>query len=183
VLVLEFNKTALMHASIFDEKEIGNSLRKVSVETVKTETQDIISHWYHSDQEADLYFWVDENSNIIRQQLSFFGQVVEWNLVEGVKTGITEVDENKKIGLMNKEKIVFDMSPQAASVGQAISLMENLVFIDKCSQDSLVFNFKTNPQISEMNPKEVMAKYGAFQGEPSSQITQFFSKIMTWLCQ
>ena len=47
--------------------------------------QNVGSHWYHSDQDADIYIWLDEVGNVIKQQVNFVGQVVEWNIVEVLK--------------------------------------------------------------------------------------------------
>ena len=83
--------------SYFNAKEIAHSFKKMTVDIIKTTNQEVTSIWFHSECDAELYMFKDKNSNIIKQQLIFCGQIVEWNIVEGVKTGAL-------LGFMIKKK-------------------------------------------------------------------------------
>ena len=61
----------------FSGKTIGKSLKEVAVDFIETDSQNVVSRWYHGTQSTDLFTWVDREHNIIKQQLSFNGQIVE----------------------------------------------------------------------------------------------------------
>ncbi len=78
-------------------KEIARNLREVAVDVIETEGTSIVSRWFHAADDVDLLIWTDDEKTIIKYQVSLFGQVVEWNMFDGVKTGvIIEIEEKRK---------------------------------------------------------------------------------------
>jgi hypothetical protein len=94
----------------FNAEEIGHSLKEVSPLLLKTTHPEITSRWFHSSQDADLFIWFDRNQGVIKQQISFFGQVVEWNIVEGLKTGLV-IEEEIRGHARASEMVCFDARP------------------------------------------------------------------------
>ena len=169
----------------FDPQEIGRSLQEVSVEVVQTESQNVLSRWFHSTKDVDLYIWTDERNNIIKQQLSFLGQVVEWNILEGVKTGVVceEEGELEGSGVKGSELIRFDETPQPTSIKMAEDLIRYVENLNEQDRSSILKNFSESPRMDKIDPEEFVRKYGRIQSglrKPSlwaklvRQIKEFF---------
>lgn len=150
---------------MFDPESIGSSLKEVSNELIETQMQDVVNKWYHSPQDTDLLLWYDEKANVIKQQLSFFGQVVEWNVVDGVRTGYVVDGEDKKIN--------YDDELQGPSIYKALLVIENTGDISEEERLALIYNFKNSPQISKMDPEFLLKTFGLRSNKAS-----FFQKII-----
>lgn len=155
-------------------KDIGGSIKEMGSDMVKTTHQNVVSHWYHSDMDADLIIWKDEKQNIIKQQVNLLGQVIEWNIVDGLRTGFVVETEAKEEaegknprpkkeqgpGLSGPNEIKFDRLPAAQSVTQAIELIHFLKCVSEQDKEALAYNLKNAPKISSMEPKEFLRKFG-----------------------
>ncbi len=113
----------------FDARTLGESLKEVAIDYIETEDSNLQSRWFQSDSDADLFIWTDVNrkkltpsQEIIKYQLSFFGQVVEWSIFDGVRTGV--IIENEIQGENPSEVIEFDQIPQVGSLEQATHLLK-----------------------------------------------------------
>ncbi|MCM2281390.1 MAG: hypothetical protein NDI61_06030 [Bdellovibrionaceae bacterium] len=114
---------------LFDAESLGRSLREVAVDVNESEGNTTLSRWFHSTKDVDLLIWSDEDSNVIKHQVNFFGQVVEWNIFDGVKTGFileedVECDEASESEV--SETIQFDVQPDAIAVRQALLLLAHV---------------------------------------------------------
>jgi hypothetical protein len=149
----------------FSGKSIGKSLKEVAVDMIKTESDNLISRWFHSDMDTDLFTWVDQGQNIIKQQISFNGQVVEWNCLEGIKTGVVvesdmnPVPQDEAQPKHNSETIMFDANPQPKSVGLALEILQYME-VDAGFHQQLVGNFKDPQNIQTMSPKLFVERFG-----------------------
>ncbi|MGZ3722240.1 MAG: hypothetical protein ACXVA9_04875 [Bdellovibrionales bacterium] len=150
----------------FNPEELGKSLREVSTDVVKTSRRDVISRWFHSAKDADLFIWMDLKRNIIKQQLSFYGQVVEWNVIEGVKTGHVVVEENQGRE-QGSEFLNFDNVPQMTAIDQAISLLNHVPALQDVERKALAENFRRIGASQNMPAEELIARFGEFLGRPS----------------
>ncbi len=129
-------------AFLFNPADIAKGLKEVAVDIIQTEHQEVVSRWFHSNRDADLFIWLDESGRIIKQQFSFNGQVVEWNVVEGVRTGYVYEDERgKKPGDMSSEIIRFDSAPQKASIAQAIDILNEMKQLPLNERQTLIAHF------------------------------------------
>jgi hypothetical protein len=156
-----------IYPKYFNAEVLGQSLKEVAVEVIRTSRQDVISRWFHSSKDADLFIWLDGNKNIIKQQLSYYGQVVEWNVVEGVKTGHIVVDDahNHTNG---SEILRFDQSPQAATLEQALALLANITALNDIERQALIGNFRRAGSSVTLSPEEFVARFGAFLQRPKT---------------
>lgn len=149
-------------ASFFFGRAIGESLREVSVDLVSTESTEVVSRWFHSEEGTDLYTWIDNQKNIIKQQLNFYGNVVEWNCLEGLKTGvIVETDsglDKEKPVLM--ESIKFDSRPMTPAITQAVEILSHLDETE-IFKSQLIGNFKDPQSINTLSPNDFLKRFGS----------------------
>lgn len=146
--------------AVFDANLLGRSLKQMSTKTVNTGAQDVTSSWYHSERDADLYIWKDERSNIIKQQFLFLGQVVEWNIIEGTRTGLM-VDEGEADGSGTvKPTVLFDQVRQPYTVEQVVGILKAVQDLSDSERRQLIKNFAESPNFADLRPEEVLALYG-----------------------
>ncbi len=121
---------------MFNAESMGQSLREVAVDVVPVENIHYLSRWFHSPNDIDLFIWTDEKRSIIRHQVSFYGQVVEWNVLDGVKTGF--IIEQEVPDSESSETIQFDVHPQSSAVNQAMQLLENVTELAGLERNQLI---------------------------------------------
>jgi hypothetical protein len=172
------------HPLFFNPKEIGRSLKEVATDIVKTESQDIVSRWFHSHQDVDLFIWMDDHKNIIKQQLSFHGQVVEWNLIEGVKTGFIFEDETQKRGPHPESELVkYDEALQRQTLEQAMAVVSCIDALKAEEKSALLENFLKDPSLGNLSPEVFLKKYRRVEVKPAAEpgfFKRFLSKIGRW---
>jgi hypothetical protein len=138
----------------FEAAQAGKSLKEVGVDYIQVESQNITSRWFHSAHDVDLFIWLDEKKNVIKQQISFCGQIVEWNILDGLKTGVVveeevEFDSDK---VDSSEIIRFDLSPQRESIRLAIEVINHIESLEDIFRKDLLSNFN-NRTVLKMNPR------------------------------
>lgn len=154
----------LSFRSLFDPQKLGASLKEVASEVIQTESQDVTSRWFHSDWGCDLFLWFDERRNIIKQQVSFCGQIVEWNVVEGVKTGYILENEDALDPNKNASQVIrFDETPVKTSISQALDLIGYSYALNEIERQIVKKNFVESPRISTMLPQDFIDFYGPHQ--------------------
>ena len=147
----------------FSAEDLGQSLREVASEMIKTSRRDVLSRWFHSAKDADLFIWSDLKHNIIKQQLSFYGQVVEWNVIEGVKTGHVVVEEGRGL-TRGSEFLNFDQSPQIQAIEQAVLLLRHVPELKNSERDQLAANFRCLKASQNMPAEELVQRFGPWIG-------------------
>lgn len=169
----------------FSAADLGKSFREVSVDVIRTEHQDIVNRWYHSSKDADLFVWLDSDKNIIKQQLTFFGQVIEWNVIEGVRTGCLVEQEDPVLTDKRRatDVIKFDQKPQGSSLSQALDLLKNITVLKDDERQSLMDNFSTKNQTAHtMDPEEFVRKFGsALSRRPGQRQKTLWQRFVNWL--
>lgn len=167
---------------VINLEALGASLREVSNEIMQTEGQEVKSLWFHSELGADLYVWGDVNGNIIKQQLSFLGQVVEWNIVEGLRTGISVEDDQKPPVKNNSPMVFFDDELQKGAVHQAIEVIRCLQVIDEDEKKRLITNFQNPDRWQKVSAIEFLKKFGNPSVAPKRSWMRWLgSEILYWL--
>lgn len=162
----------------FDPDEIAKGLREMSVDTITTKNHQIKSYWYRSHTEADLFIWVDNKSSIIKQQFNVYGQVVEWNIIDGIKTGYITEGETLDGRVLNSQ-VKYDSNVQVHAVNQALDICQRVekdVFFDK---DQLVKNFLEAPHFGSLSPKEVIQRYGVSRVSGLEKLKRRFFKFLS----
>lgn len=180
------SKENLTFPRFFNAQELGDSLKEVATDLLSTTHQEVVSRWFHSTKDADLYIWLDKSQNILKQQLSFYGQVVEWNIIEGVKTGLIIEDENRGSGMRASEIVQFDSHPQKPPLDQAIELLTHMTALNEDERRELVANFIKSPMSATMDPQEFIDRFGGYLNPPvkkddgSSPVASLLARIKRW---
>lgn len=168
--------------SLFDPKALGESLKEVAIDYIETEDSNLQSRWFQSDCDADLFIWTDVNKKrtktaeeIIKYQLSFFGQIVEWSIFDGVRTGV--IIESEIQGECAREIIEFDKHPQIATLAQARRLISYVDELGQCEQEHLARVLgETSSEISTSG----LQKHG-IQKQKSRTARSTFQALLKWM--
>ncbi|MCB9026404.1 MAG: hypothetical protein H6625_08815 [Bdellovibrionaceae bacterium] len=161
--------------SFFDIREAGSSLEEAAVDVVKSEGHSLTNHWYHSPLEVDVYYWVDEKRNIIKQQVSIYGQICEWDIIDGVRTGC--VIETGKEDENEGNTIQYDKKAHNSSLFQAKNLLEYTEAMSSLVKEQLIYNFEHNPTADNLDPEELLAQYGDKAKELKGSLAKFIKKL------
>jgi hypothetical protein len=163
----------------FNAEELGKSLKEVATDVIATQgDQKVISRWFHSSKDADLFIWLDSRQNVIKQQLTFFGQVVEWNVIEGVKTGLIVEDETPS-NIKSSEIVHFDLTPQKAPLEQAKALLGFISALKDDERQLLVTNFTGIGRSTPVDPQEFVERFGAFlERRPNQARPGFWQRLL-----
>lgn len=129
---------------LFNAKDIGASLKEVAVDVIKREGENIESRWYHSPKDADLFFWRNDRGSIIKQQVTYYGQLTEWSLIEGLRTGLLIEDETSQ-KISSSPLIRYDSRPQLQAVAQSIEIVENITSLSLDDRAKIIQNFAASP--------------------------------------
>lgn len=105
-----------------DPIEQGQTLSEKAVDVHVIDGVEVIARWYHSPHDADLMLWFDDEGRPARYQLNSSGQIVDWNVDDGVQTGlIVELEVRDEVA----ETIQFDRETNAATLAVARVVLEN----------------------------------------------------------
>ncbi len=142
---------------IYSPQALVKGFAEVSSDIVDTPTSMLLVKWYRSPF-VDLQIWLDKKSDmVIRQQFSFLGLVVEWNHIQGVKTGIVEDVKSKMNSKSWSVKVIYDDILMKHSLNQAIEVLE-------CCQElpekvSILQNFNNNPKLSRFQSFKLIFRH------------------------
>lgn len=166
---------------MFNAKELGRSLREVAVDVMQKENRNIESHWFHSNKDADMFIWKDENKNIIKQQVTFYGQLIEWNVLEGVRTGLLIEDEaSQKMG--SSPLIRYDHMPQQHGIEQGVDIISHVQGISDSDKLQIIENFTKSPHFNQMTSEEIIRRYGLYlkSNRPHSWLQKLMMALGLW---
>ena len=167
------------HPMFFNPKELGRSLKEVATDLIKTESHEVVSRWFHAADDLDLFIWSDNNKNIIKQQLSFHGQIVEWNLIEGVKTGFVYEDESLAGGGQTQSELVrYDESLQKRTLEQALEIIGFTEALSGLEKKAVIENFLRDPSLGNLSPEAFLQKYKRME-LPKAAPTSFFKSLLS----
>jgi hypothetical protein len=169
---------------LFNPADLGGTLKEVATDFIHTSTdQNVLSRWFHSVQDADLYIWLDDRRRVIKQQLSFYGTVVEWNAVEGLKTGmvIEEEREDKGQRRNDAELIQFDTRPQKNSIVQAMELLRHVTSLSSEERGLLMNNFADSASSISMDADEFARRFGELLPKPGAILSMPSRWRLLWL--
>jgi hypothetical protein len=186
----------------FDAEALGISVRQLAVDVVRGENMDFVSRWFRSgNSEVDLVVWADSEKRIIKHQLCFFGQIVDWTPFHGTRTGFVVEEETlaplgsadassatsgsaKGIGSDENvsEEIRFDKNLQPGVVAQAIQLLTWVPELSEAERGTLVFNLRESPKLHK-NARERALKVWAPKVEEmsSTRRSTFWKTLRSWV--
>ncbi len=158
----------------------AKSLIHQKVDVLHAEDSEIVSRLYNNGgSEMGLILWHDEQENILKQQVCLYGQVVEWNILQGVLTGVIVDDEkNPEDECLNfKDLLVYDKSPSKPSVLQAIEFINHVPELNLQYKQELLKNLKTGDYVNTLGADEFLTKFGFHSGRPSKNSKSWAQKI------
>lgn len=174
---------------VFDAEGVGRSMREMAVEIIDADRNSVVSRWYQASHFTDLYVWEDSKNNVIKQQLHVCGQIVEWNIIEGVRTGFVMDESGSDIDdftfARNSSNVVanikYDTAPMATSIAQAQQILQQVGVIDERYKASLIDNFVSSPIASEMDPSEFLQRYGVYSPPEDSfdRLRRFIASLLS----
>lgn len=176
-------------ARIFDPQALGASFQHLAVDVVRGETTDFTSQWFRArNGEADLVIWTDSEKRIIKHQLCFFGQVVEWSPIHGTRTGFVFEEEmiSPSLGLEHPpeiaEHIKFDMSAQNQAVQQAVRLLLHVPSLNEADRVAMVFNFRKSPKLHKRARDRALKAWAPKVEEINSSVrSPFWKRLKNWV--
>lgn len=134
-----------------DPAKIGPTLIEVGVDYQEIESREVQTRWFRGQaSETDVFVWMNKDLKIIKQQISFMGLVAEWNILDGVRTGLmmeselsSEVLEENGLtpDTTASEAIQFDKSTQKRTLNIAVSIIKNMTCLEKDLKALILKNF------------------------------------------
>ncbi len=135
----------------FDPARVGISLIEVGIDFQEIDEKEITTRWFRDQKsETDVFIWLNKSGQIIKQQVSVMGQLIEWNIVEGVRTGVMLESEFSTQNLMENgltsgdsasEIIRFDKSVQTQSLELGLSILKHTRSVDPKLLEKMITNF------------------------------------------
>jgi len=177
------------YGRFYSAERIGGGIKEVDITYAGTGPQKIVSHWYHGSDGVDLFIWIDSKGNVIKQQLNLAGSIVEWNILDGLRTGmVIEVemlmaassDMAQGASPKSSESILFDSSPSQFTIKFASEIIPHVPGLDEALRQTLIQHFLKPKSFSHLQFEEIVRRYGG-QSEGrikflfKSWIKKFFS--------
>jgi hypothetical protein len=154
---------------MFNAQDIGASLHEVAADFIKTEDNEIESHWYHSQKDADLYYWRDNKKNIIKQQVSFLGQIIEWNILDGVRTGVVVEDESSQT-MGGSPLVHYDRSPSLSTLRQCLDIITHIPKLPDMEKQQIMDNFSHSPNLQNLPLAEIIKRFQLKDTTPNATV-------------
>ena len=153
----------------FNPRSVGEALKEVDVRFLPNEKINLTSRWFHGPQDADIFIWTDEKDRVVKQQIGFCGQVVEWNVVEGLRTGLIVEKEAGSHNLPASEIIQYDNSAQKPAIQMAIELVLHVTALEGSLRQEVLGHLERPESLASTDPEEFVRRYGAQKQSQSSQ--------------
>lgn len=166
----------------FDPQRLAGSLKEVSSDLLQSETKSLVGRWFHGPRDIDLFIWTDEHGKIVKQQLTFYGQVVEWNIVEGNRTGVV-IEEEMPGAAKQSEVIQFDSNVQLQPLDAAITLIGHVAALSEHEKREIITNFFRGAHMTDLGTNEFVARYGYQRPQfvALQSIAEKLKKFLRWL--
>ncbi len=155
-----------VRTEIFRPEVLGKTLKPVAQDLIHLRGQKVTSRWLHSELGADLILWQDERGNLIKQHVSFWGQVVQWDIVHGLKTGLIiemEEEEGSSAQLLGaaapRNPVHYDSSVQKATLSQALEILAYVQELERGELALVVENFVQGPTMRDLGEREFLRRF------------------------
>ncbi len=125
-------------------KSMAEKIHFVSFDVVKFQDKEMRSHWYRYDA-VDLYYFEKTDGDIVKINVNIFGQFMEWNPYDGLRTGVI-VEEEK--GGEVYEATQYDPELNESTRAQAQLILENAFQIETAKRQALLICLQKEHKIS-----------------------------------
>lgn len=169
---------------VFDEEVLGLSLRELAVDVIRGERMDFLSRWFQSPkQEADLFIWIDTEKRLVKSQLCLFGQVVEWNPLDGTRTGV--IVEEEIFGVEDddvSETIRFDARVQSHVIDQAVRVLRHVPGLGDEERALVIHNLRESPKLHKLaRERAIRAWAPRVEDISSNRRPTFWRRLKKWV--
>lgn len=131
-----------------DLVKVGSALKEVGVDYQEIESRQVETRWFRDQlSETDVFVWMNKDRKMIKQQVSVMGLLTEWNVLDGVRTGVILESELCAQDLMQSgltpdntasESIHFDKNPQQRTLDISISILKNMTCVEVELKDLMI---------------------------------------------
>ena len=103
--------------------EIASSLKKVEAQFMSANLDNKI--WYHGESGCDFILWRDSEGQLEAWQLIVLDKFIEWNESGGLRTGITQTQNNSVLNPLESldEQLVPDDAPNPEKIRLATDIL------------------------------------------------------------
>lgn len=147
-------------ANFVDTRNLGLSLLEVEVDCIDAGNEEIVSQWFHSESDLDLYVWTDSRQNVIKTQIQLGGQIAEWNILDGAKTGIIIEEEPKGGNSAIQQKIQYDKEPLGPFLRQASDIVSFVPSLALEAKNTIIRYLVQSPTFETLHPEELIRRFG-----------------------
>jgi len=148
-----------------DPVKVGSSLKEVGVDYQEIESRQVETRWFRDQiSETDVFVWMNKDRKMIKQQVSVMGLLTEWNVLDGVRTGVILESELNAQDLMQSgltpddtasETIHFDKNPQQRTLDISISILKNMTCVESELKELMLRQFNQGSGFSIGNSQIV----------------------------
>lgn len=144
--------------SLENIKKMAENISFVSFDMIQIKDAELKSHWYKHDH-IDLYYYQNSNGDLVKFHISLFGQVLEWNALAGVRTGLL-VEEEKQNAVF--EMIQYDERANPGTMAQALLVLRNAQAVESPVREELM-EYITATQAGKSSSKKSFAREATFK--------------------
>jgi hypothetical protein len=173
------NVSEKSESRFFSPQKQGESFREVDVSASSGGTNQVTTRWFHSDT-SDLYIWLDSRGEIVKQQITLNGLTVEWNILDGLRTGIVLEEEILEVKVKPSESVIWDKIPSQAAVNLAMTLLVHMKALEDPVKNKILAQFKKPAAIGHLAADEMARRFGVPTHEDSvwKSFQNFIRKLM-----
>lgn len=157
----------MMALSLESIKNLAQNMNFVSFDILHVEQYAVKSHWFRHEQGLDLYYFQKDDGRLVKLHIAFFGQVIEWNPLDGTRTGMMVEEE---MGSEVVETVHFDARANRESLAQCLMIIENA----SCLENDLRFELLSLLQLPQEATNGELKKRDSFLGNIKQKIQSFF---------
>lgn len=169
----------------FNAEALGATFQQLAIDVVRGETTDFMSRWFRSSGlDADLVIWTDSEKRVLKHQLCFYGQVVEWSPLLGTRTGLVIEEEVvlPETGAEVSEMIRFDETTSKQVVSQAISVLTAISALSESDRSALIYNLRESPKLHPQARQRALKAWAPHvEALTSSARPKFWRRLKTWV--
>lgn len=126
-------------------KTLAQRMNFVSFDTLQVEDQSVQSHWFRHEDGLDIYYFQKSDGRFIKLHISILGLVIEWNPMDGTRTGLMVEQEH---GGEVFETVHYDVRANNESVAQSLVILENASCISEPLRQELAVLLKHSDKIT-----------------------------------
>lgn len=115
-------------------KSMAQKVRFVSFDVIQFQDKEMRSHWYKHES-LDLYYFEKINHDLVKIHVNIFGQIVEWNAYDGVRTGVL-IEEDRSGETF--EVLQYDARPNSNAIQQSLLVLENAFQIESKAREKMI---------------------------------------------